>query len=713
MSTVSHLASTSPMQSSTDQSLPRAAQGHHRALSMATSTSSSRAATPSNSSSETPRPVVIVTRARRNRPRSTSSADLSLPPRYSQLSGTLPALPNATASTEDGHHIASDAGVVHPAAAAAAMRAQPTAMRDEREVPPLYGNLFPHRTRAERELDRRAERRRSRRLSGSANHLGANLAEAPHSGSGSRTPRARSRDRTTPPIEPRMHEYHLASSKGTNSPWATLRVFSQTSVSKPAGTDSSTSASSSGADGQQVLPRYTSNETVSGSLDLNLEAPMNVNSIQLSVRGRIVTSSWEGGSQTFIDMPILSWTRNGGDPRPKSILAHLEAAEARSCKKYDGKFTGKYSWPFSFPFPSEMEQSELGSSTFSIPPPPSRSSSSQSSSDSKGTGSGASTRFALPQTFSEREAKGSVQYELVLRMTHGILRSDSKLLVQIVYVPAVIPSPASALRQLAYAERMCVPGPEIDPTGWLQLAPAAVRGKLHNRSAKLICNLAIANPQSYTRGTVIPVNMSIESSDVQALDVLAAPKALSVRLTRRIAYFEDGAGANRGPTVSVAQGRQKVVVVSSLAPDTHNPTRRLVEQMTEMEKAVWWINVDVAEQEPHKRRLEGEIHLDRDMPTSCDFPLFHISYAVELFPFESSAWVCSKSSVSSVGNRTPETVVPKPLISHPIIIATLHGEGHAAVPYTKPKSRSSKKKPAKKPATSGSSTVPLVMGGFL
>lgn len=120
--------------------------------------------------------------------------------------------------------------------------------------------------------------------------------------------------------------------------------------------------------------------------------------------------------------------------------------------------------------------------------------------------------------------------------------------------------------------------------------------------------------------------MSIESSDVQALDILAAPKALAVRLIRRIAYFEDGgAGTNRGPTVSVAQGRQKVIVVSSLAPDARNPTRRLVEETTEMEKAVWWVNIDAAEQEPRKRRLEGEIHLDRDMPASCDFPLFKIS----------------------------------------------------------------------------------------
>lgn len=174
-------------------------------------------------------------------------------------------------------------------------------------------------------------------------------------------------------------------------------------------------------------------------------------------------------------------------------MAHHEAADVRSSKKYEGKFTGKYSWPFSFPFPSDLAQSEIGSSTYPISPSTTRSPpSAQCPSDPKGieTGSGVSTRFALPQTFSEREAKASVHYELVLRMTHGMLRSDSKLLVQVVYAPAVTPPPASALRQLAYAERMCVPGPEIDPVGWLQLDPVAVKGKLHDKSTKLICNVS-------------------------------------------------------------------------------------------------------------------------------------------------------------------------------------------------------------------------------
>lgn len=284
MSTSLQPASTLPMQSSWHQTPSRAEQVHFRASSIF-SVSSLRAATDANSSTETPRTTVIVARARRQRPRSTSSAELCLPPppRYSQLSGALSTPSATTISTGENQHIASDAGI-NNSAAALAIHAQSTAMGDEREVPPLYGNVFPQRTRAERELNRRAERRHSRRLSGSSNHLGANLAEET---AGSRTTRARSRDRsygTTPPIEPRMHDYHLTNSKGVNSPWASLRVFSQTSVPKPAGKDSSAGTSTAGADSLHVIPWYTSNEVVTGSLDLSLESPMNINSIQLSVR---------------------------------------------------------------------------------------------------------------------------------------------------------------------------------------------------------------------------------------------------------------------------------------------------------------------------------------------------------------------------------------------------------------------------------------------
>ena len=124
------------------------------------------------------------------------------------------------------------------------------------------------------------------------------------------------------------------------------------------------------------------------------------------LRGRIITSSFEGGSYTFLEQPIITWNRANGDPRAvspstsSSSLARTRSLHTRtSSKKFDGKLSGSYSWPFSFRFPTEISLRD-------------------SSAESK--------TYPLPQTFVERSANVNVQYELVVKMTHGILRADSK-----------------------------------------------------------------------------------------------------------------------------------------------------------------------------------------------------------------------------------------------------------------------------------------------
>ena len=117
----------------------------------------------------------------------------------------------------------------------------------------------------------------------------------------------------------------------------------------------------------------------------------------LQLRGRIITSAYDGGSHTFLEHPIAAWTRAHGDPRTM-LLAPVGAAAGSVArpKKFDGKLAGSYSWPFSFPFPQEVPAG------------------------------GAAAASPTPQSFTEKHVRGSVQYELVLRMSHGILRSDSK-----------------------------------------------------------------------------------------------------------------------------------------------------------------------------------------------------------------------------------------------------------------------------------------------
>ena len=79
---------------------------------------------------------------------------------------------------------------------------------------------------------------------------------------------------TPSPSGPQVHEYHI---KSGGKVWATLKVMSRTSVG------SSLSASSSLSSTQRV-PRFTSSDLVQGILELNLETPQNINSINLSVR---------------------------------------------------------------------------------------------------------------------------------------------------------------------------------------------------------------------------------------------------------------------------------------------------------------------------------------------------------------------------------------------------------------------------------------------
>ena len=113
----------------------------------------------------------------------------------------------------------------------------------------------------------------------------------------------------------------------------------------------------------------------------------------------MITSSYEGGSCTFLDHPITSWTRTDGDPRSVSPTTDVSAtSSSSSTKKFDRKLSGNYTWPFSFPFPKEV--------TIGI--------------------QGEQQIYPTPQTFLERDTTGNVQYELVLRVAHGIMRADSK-----------------------------------------------------------------------------------------------------------------------------------------------------------------------------------------------------------------------------------------------------------------------------------------------
>ena len=123
---------------------------------------------------------------------------------------------------------------------------------------------------------------------------------------------------------------------------------------------------------------------------------------------------------------------------------------------------------------------------------------------------------------------------------------------------------------------------------------------------------------------MIPCHISIHSNVVQALDLLANPKALAVRLMCCVQHPEDA-----GQTMPSASQKGKQRSDSFKGP--------MVENWMEVEKAVWWFNPEAegeTERRVNVRCLEGEIHLDKELQPSCSFSLFKVS--VSEAPFRES-----------------------------------------------------------------------------
>ena len=159
-------------------------------------------------------------------------------------------------------------------------------------------------------------------------------------------------------------------------------------------------------------------------------------------------------------------------------------------KKFEGKLSGQYSWPFLLAFPKEVII--------------------------RGQHQYLSKTYPTPRSFLDSGTNISVQYDLVLRITHGMLRADSKcvfdvfviillnqfemyrLNVEVIYVPDSTPDPFSLLCEAAYSRNATTPGPEEDPDGWFTLSHANIHGKLcfTGRHAHLRCTVS----QSYFYG---------------------------------------------------------------------------------------------------------------------------------------------------------------------------------------------------------------------
>ncbi|PPR04656.1 hypothetical protein CVT24_011874 [Panaeolus cyanescens] len=527
-----------------------------------------------------PIPTAIADVLPVSRSRSDDSTSVPNPPRYSTLPGMVPS--NVFLNVTNNS----------------------TSNTNSQSRPPRYSSVFVETAEARRQGSGGSSNSRRR-----AEESGPRQSDAPL-----RTEyESRNMSRSVALSGAHKFEYYIRNNH-KSAPWATLRVFSR----------SSASVSTMGTSGSSKsrVPKFTDSESLQGCLELNLESPQNINSIHLSLRGRVMTSAYDEGVCTFLEYPITVWTRAHGDPHTMLLNGDSRA------KKFEGKLSGNYTWPFTFAFPSEVQLNG-----------PHR----------------------TPPTFFDRKLMCSVQYDLVLKISHGMLRSDSKLTVDVAYTPDITPSPASFLRQVASGERIRAPGPDDDPVGWQIMAPMTLRGKIYNElPVKIQYTMSLASPQTYVRGSFIPFHLSFFCKDADALEMLIQPMNVVVRLTRKLQYYGDGGQTIvRGASSSSSRGEAQ--------------RAKLIEDVSHVGKAVWHPQIpddDSLASNPYMRELSGEIHLEKDLFPSCNFPLLKASYTVDFCSFDTSKLKLSPSH--------------QPLGSWPVTIATVHGEGPVPFACTEP-----------------------------
>ncbi|KAJ7126828.1 hypothetical protein C8R44DRAFT_106214 [Mycena epipterygia] len=373
--------------------------------------------------------------------------------------------------------------------------------------------------------------------------------------------------------EPVEHVYPLADGKGR--PWASLTLKSSAKSGKS-------------------VPTFFEKEHINGSFQLSAEKGDSIQSVTVTITGRIITGSSIEDTYLFLNQSLPLWSK----------------AESRSSGT-STKLLGDCDWPFSIPLPKAVSLKDGSHDTL----------------------------FRLPETFLERHTRASISYEICVLVSRGKLRADSQIKTRFGYIPNTRPDPPSLLRQLAYREHSMLPGPEVDPAGWQTSSTAVVRGTLFKtRQAAVHCMLSLANPLSYTRGTVIPCRMTLESGDNQALDMVSAPSAPVVTLRRCVRYQNPSTSSKREVD--------------------------WVESFEDVCRAVWWPSSG-GDAAPYSRCLEGEIKLPKDLASSSSIGRFSVSYTVVVSSFETVGFAPSSS---------------QPILVEPVTIATTHARDSQSLP---------------------------------
>lgn len=367
------------------------------------------------------------------------------------------------------------------------------------------------------------------------------------------------------------------------------------------------------------IPCWFDDKQITGTLHLNLEKDDPIKAVFVTLYGELLTSVYD--VSVFLEISQELWSTAKGDPRAPPLA---------SPTRFTGKLRGLYSWPFSISLPETV--------ALNIP------------------GGGAET-VHLPPSFHKRLARGTVQYRIeALIKRSGFLQVNQSVEMKGFYTPTIRPEPPSQARMLAYQMGSPLIGPAGDPEGWTTLSPVMMKGVLfRKKDAEAAFTLSLARPLQYTRGNVIPLELTVESSDPQIVSILSAPASVRVRLQLDLEVPEDAT-------------LQKAKHVSTLPHKT---------ETRDLNAATWWSSAyenGSVEEKLKRRVLSGEIKLPIDLAPSFHLAKFRVHYKIALFP-------------SQVTGFVPSDDLNMTLLTLEVEIVTAYAPGPRPLVYATPDSR--------------------------
>ncbi|KAF9563246.1 hypothetical protein CPC08DRAFT_686837 [Agrocybe pediades] len=352
------------------------------------------------------------------------------------------------------------------------------------------------------------------------------------------------------------------------------------------------------------MPTFLEGTPIKGRVRLSLDKPDAIQSVIVSVQGQVITGANQGEQLTFVDIQRTVWSQSDGEPQntssdsgdssplPPTTATNITGnGNAPPSPKFTGKLQGDYTWQFSIDLPKQVVVPFGNRNEPQI--------------------------FRLPATFNERHTRASVCYNVTLRLNRGKLRTDHRIPAQIGFIPIGRPAPFSPLRKLAYQEGTPLLGPVIDPEGWHASEPEQIQISVFgNRTVQIRCTLYLAKPLTYTRGSLIPFCLRLDGHDEQALDLLSSPKAIVLRLRRRIKAHWN--------------------------PEKTFESMAWRDAIDHSQLAVWWPSRETPEMRG-VRYVNGELHLKVDANPTSAMAHFRIEYSAVLFPFDSPGIVLDKT----------------------------------------------------------------------